>query len=159
MQVALEAAQQANIRVATLLETTVANPEHRQTGVEADPRTVQTWISDIVRSYGSHPAYLRVGDRPVIFVYSVPRLRVAQWEQVVAGVRASACCFRSRRRLGGRDELERVVGEHSHRAERELRRLLRPAHEGVGRPLSGGHGAVALCVPGSCAHMDPVDTP
>jgi hypothetical protein len=89
MQVALEAAQQANIRVATLLETTVANPEHRQTGVEADPRTVQTWISDIVRSYGSHPAYLRVGDRPVIFVYSVPRLRVAQWEQVVAGVRAS----------------------------------------------------------------------
>jgi glycoprotein endo-alpha-1,2-mannosidase len=89
MQLALEAAQQANIRVATLLETTVANPEHRQTGVEADPRTVQTWISDIVRSYGSHPAYLRVGDRPVIFVYSVPRLRVAQWEQVVAGVRAS----------------------------------------------------------------------
>ena len=89
MQVALEAARQANIRVATLLETTVANPEHDQTGEDPDPRTVQAWMNDIVRTYGGHPAYLRVGDRPVIFVYSVPRLRVADWEQVVTGVGAS----------------------------------------------------------------------
>ena len=30
-----------------------------------------------------------MGDRPVIFVYRVPRLRVAAWAQVVSGVRAS----------------------------------------------------------------------
>ncbi len=89
LQVALEAARQSKIRIAVLFETTVANPEHEQNGVPADPRTVQAWMNDVVRTYGSHPAYLRVGDRPVVFVYSVPRLRVADWAQVVSNVRAS----------------------------------------------------------------------
>jgi hypothetical protein len=89
MLVALDAAAQARLRIAALLETTVANPEHEQTGVPADPDTVEAWMNDIVRAYGSHPAYLRVDDRPVVFVYSVPRLRVSEWADVVAGVRAS----------------------------------------------------------------------
>jgi hypothetical protein len=89
LQIALDAARQAKIRIAVLFETTVANPEHEQTGVPADPRTVQAWMNDVVRVYGNHPSYLRVGDRPVVFVYSVPRLRVADWAQVAASVRAN----------------------------------------------------------------------
>jgi hypothetical protein len=89
MLIALDAARDVGLRVATLLETTVANPEHEQTGVPADPATVQSWMEDILRAYGSHPAYLRVDDRPVVFVYSVPRLRVSDWAAVVGNLQAA----------------------------------------------------------------------
>jgi hypothetical protein len=89
MLIALDAARDAGLRIATLLETTVANPEHEQNGVPADPATVRAWLEDILRAYGSHPAYLRVDDRPVVFVYSVPRLRVSDWAEVVQDLQSA----------------------------------------------------------------------
>lgn len=85
----LDAAQNVGLKVSTLLETTVANPQHEQTGVPADPNTVFTWLRDIVDSYASHPAYLQVDGRPVIFVFSGARLKPAQWTEIVARLRAT----------------------------------------------------------------------
>jgi hypothetical protein len=98
MLMCLDAARDAGLRIATLLETTVANPQHEQTGVPPDPDTVFAWLVDIVDSYGAHPAYLRVDNRPVVFAYAAQRLTLSQWTEVLSRLRAS-----------GRDVL--VVGE------------------------------------------------
>jgi hypothetical protein len=94
----LAAADRAGLRIATLLETTVANPQHEQTGVAPDPDTVLAWLVDIVDDYGSHPAYLRVDGRPVVFAYAAQRLTEPRWIEVLDRLRA-----------GGRDVF--LVGE------------------------------------------------
>ena len=38
--------------------------------------------------YSPHPAYLRVGARPVLFVYTAGNLSAAEWTSVIAHVRA-----------------------------------------------------------------------
>jgi len=85
----LEAADRVGLRVATLLETTVANPQHEQTGVPPDPDTVLAWLADIVDEYGSHPSYLRVDGRPVVFAYAAQRLTEARWLDVLGRLRAT----------------------------------------------------------------------
>jgi len=98
MLMCLDAAREAGVRIATLLETTVANPQHEQNGVPPDPDTVFAWLIDILDSYAAHPAYLRVDNRPVVFAYAAQRLTQSQWTDVLSQLRAS-----------GRDAL--VVGE------------------------------------------------
>ena len=44
---------------------------------------------DLVDLYGSHPAYLRVGGRPVIFVYLAPILSEATWAAIAARLRST----------------------------------------------------------------------
>lgn len=103
MLTCLDAAREAGLRIATLLETTVANPQHEQNGVPPDPDTVFAWLVDIVDSYGAHPAYLRVDNRPVVFAYAAQRLTQAQWTEL-----------RSRLRTSGRNAL--IVGEGANNA-------------------------------------------
>lgn len=96
MLTCLGAAQQAGIRIATLFETTVANPQHED-GL-ADPTTVFRWLADVVDSYASHPAYLRVDSRPAVLAYAAQRMSQAGWQDALSRLRAS-----------GRDVL--MVGE------------------------------------------------
>jgi hypothetical protein len=92
----LAAAQQAGIRIATLFETTVANPRHED-GL-ADSDTVFRWLADVVDLYSSQPSYLRVGSRPVVLAYAAQRMSQEGWADAL-----------SRLRAGGRDVL--MIGE------------------------------------------------
>jgi glycosyl hydrolase family 99 len=99
MRIALEAAAGAGMRACVYTETYVANPTNSAT-LGIDPRTLFEWLADIVDRYGSHPAYLRVAGRPVIFTYAASLLPPADWTEVLARLRSS-----------GRNPL--VVGEFS----------------------------------------------
>ena len=97
MRIALDAARAAGMRACVYTETYVANPTNDASrGI--DPRTLFDWLADIVDRYGSHPAYLRVGGRPVIFTYAASLLPQAGWAEVLARLRST-----------GRDPL--IVGD------------------------------------------------
>jgi hypothetical protein len=83
----LAAAQQAGIRIATLFETTVANPWHED-GL-ADSDTVFRWLADVVDLYSSQPSYLRVGSRPVVVAYAAQRMSQEGWADALSRLRAS----------------------------------------------------------------------
>jgi len=88
MRVLLEAARNTTLRVCAYTETYVANPTFDQ-NKPPDPQTVFEWLVDLVDLYGSHPAYLRVGGRPVIFVYLAPILSEASWAAIAARLHAT----------------------------------------------------------------------
>lgn len=88
MRILLEAARTSGLRVCSYTETVVANPGNNPT-VPSDPRTMFEWLVDLVDLYGSHPAYLRVGDRPVIFIYVASRIALSDWVELMARLRAS----------------------------------------------------------------------
>jgi glycosyl hydrolase family 99 len=88
MRVALDAAQAAGMRACAYTETYVANPT-LDAARPIDPRSLFNWLADLVDLYGSHPAYLRVGGRPVIFTYAATLLPAADWVEVMARLRSS----------------------------------------------------------------------
>ena len=88
MRIALDAAAAAGMRACAYTETYVANPTN-DAARGIDPRTLFDWLVDLVDRYGSHPAYLRVGGRPVIFTYAASLLPAADWAEVVARLRSS----------------------------------------------------------------------
>jgi hypothetical protein len=83
----LIAGQSAGIKIATLFETTVANPQH--VDGNADPDTVFRWLVDVVDTYTAHPAYLHVGGRPVVLAYAAQRMSAAGWRDALDRLRAS----------------------------------------------------------------------
>jgi Glycosyl hydrolase family 99 len=88
MRIALDAAQAAGMRACAYTETYVANSTLDATR-PIDPRSLFNWLADLVDLYGSHPAYLRVGGRPVIFTYAATLLPAADWVEVMARLRSS----------------------------------------------------------------------
>ena len=88
MRVVLEAARSTPLRVCVYTETYVANPGYDPT-VPVDPQTMFEWLADLVDRYGSHPAYLRVAGRPVIFVYLASLLPDSDWAAITARLRAT----------------------------------------------------------------------
>ena len=88
MRIALDAAQAAGMRACAYTETYVANSTLDATR-PIDPRVLFNWLADLVDRYGSHPAYLRVGGRPVIFTYASVLLPQADWTEVMARLRSS----------------------------------------------------------------------
>jgi hypothetical protein len=94
----LAAADAAGFKMAALLETTLANPQHRDGDADAD--TVLAWLTDIVDQYASQSAYLRADGRPVVMAYAAQRLSEAGWVDALRRLRGS-----------GRDVL--LIGEGS----------------------------------------------
>ena len=90
IQLVLDAARTANMRACVFIESQVVNPTNNS-DLPTDPDTMARYLEDIVDLWGSHPAYLRVDNRPVILVYyaSRPNLGEAQWKDVLARVRAT----------------------------------------------------------------------
>ena len=88
MRLVLEAARAAGLRACTYTETVVANPGNNPAR-PTDPQTMFEWLADLVDLYGSHPAYLRVADRPVIFIYAASLLTLSDWTEVRARLRST----------------------------------------------------------------------
>jgi hypothetical protein len=88
MRIVLEAARTTPLRVCAYTETYVANPGNNP-NVPTDAQTVFEWLADLVDQYGSHPAYLRVAGRPVIFIYLASRLTESDWIGIRARLRSS----------------------------------------------------------------------
>lgn len=89
----LDAAQQAGVRVTVHLETLAANRVGRE-GASPDPDVLTAWIVELVDTLATHPAWLKVDGRPVIFAYVWDFAGNPTWETV-----------RERLRAGGRTPL------------------------------------------------------
>lgn len=88
LQRVLDAAARGGMRVSAGPETFVANPALVWSST-TDPQTMLDWIVTIVDRFGSHPAYLRIDGRPVIFIYASSQLQDAPWSDIRARLRAS----------------------------------------------------------------------
>ena len=88
MRIVLEAARETPLRVCAYTETLVANPGN-DPNLRTDPQTMFAWLADVVDLYGSHPAYLRVAGRPVMFVYAASLLTQPDWTEIVARLRST----------------------------------------------------------------------
>jgi hypothetical protein len=87
MLLVLQAAQQVGLRVSVQIETLAAHLPN-QPG-PPHPDTLTAWLTDIVDLYGTHPAYLRVGGRPVVFLYVWHAFDPQIWRTALTRVRAS----------------------------------------------------------------------
>ncbi len=88
MRIVLEAARRTGIAACTYTETFVANPRN-EWARGPDPQTMFEWLADLVDRYGAHPAYLRVGGRPVIFIYAASLLAQPVWTEIMARLQTS----------------------------------------------------------------------
>jgi hypothetical protein len=98
MRRCLAAARAAGFKMASLFETTLANPQHADG--DADPDTVFTWLVDVIDRYATQPSYLRVDNKPVVFAYAAQRLTEIGWQSTLQRLRGT-----------GRDVL--LIGEGS----------------------------------------------
>jgi hypothetical protein len=68
LRLILDAAQQAGLQVTVQLETLGANFVGRE-GATPDADVLHDWIAELVDTIATHPAWLKVDGRPVIFAY------------------------------------------------------------------------------------------
>ena len=87
-RLALAAARETGLLASTLLETDASREGGRKRN-PIDPNIMQGWIADIVDMYGSDPAFLKTGGRPVIFVYAAQLIDPPTWRTIMMNIRAS----------------------------------------------------------------------
>jgi glycoprotein endo-alpha-1,2-mannosidase len=63
---------------------------YEQVPQPGDPRSVLPDLRHILREFASHPAYLKVQERPVLFVYgrAMEQLSLSQWAWALEAIRA-----------------------------------------------------------------------
>jgi hypothetical protein len=83
----LDGAQQAGLKVTVHLETLAANRVGRE-GAPPDPDVLTAWIVELVDTLATHPAWLKVDGRPVIFAYAWGFAGDDTWRTVLGRVRA-----------------------------------------------------------------------
>ena len=83
----LDGAQQAGLKVSVQLETLAANRVGLE-GAPPDPDVLTTWIVELVDTMATHPAWLKVDGRPVIFAYVWGYAGDDTWRGVLSRVRA-----------------------------------------------------------------------
>jgi hypothetical protein len=91
MPLVLAAAEQAGLKIAIYYEA--AKPRKSPT-----PQATEDDLLDILTHYGNHPAWLRVRNKPVVFVYSraLNELQLSGWASVTSQVKrryAGGVCF------------------------------------------------------------------
>ena len=82
MPMLLAAAERVGLKITIYYE--VAKPRASPT-----PQATEDDLVDILTRYGNHRAWLRAGDKPVVFVYSraIGELQLIGWERVISQVR------------------------------------------------------------------------
>ena len=89
----LDGAQQAGIQVSVHLETLAANRVGRE-GAAPDPDVLTAWIAELVDTLATHPAWLKVDGRPVIFAYVWGFAGDETWRTVLDRAAAPAAAIR-----------------------------------------------------------------
>jgi hypothetical protein len=83
----LDAAQLTGLRVSVMLETAAAN--RVEEGFPPDVNVLTGWMAELVDGYASHPAFLKVDGRPVLFAYIWGFAGDDAWRLVLSRVRAT----------------------------------------------------------------------
>jgi hypothetical protein len=78
----LDTAQTQNFWIAPYLETLDAN------GNPQSPAVLVQWLTYLLTNYANHPAFYKVGGRPVVFVWATYSLPLSTWGSIFAQVRA-----------------------------------------------------------------------
>jgi hypothetical protein len=78
----LDNAQSRNFAIAPYFETLDAS------GQPQTPATIVSWLTYLLSTYGNHPAFYKVGGRPVVFVWATNRLPLDTWRSIFDQVRA-----------------------------------------------------------------------
>jgi hypothetical protein len=79
----LDAASKREFSVAIHLEILDGD-----TGLPRDTTAIADWISYVIREYGNHPSYAKVGGKPVIVVWATNVWPLRTWAAIFADVRA-----------------------------------------------------------------------
>ena len=87
LRLVLDAAGAAAIKACAFTETGSANGRN-DPAAPADPQVMLDWLAHLSDTFGSHRAYLRVNDRPVILVYSASAFDVSTWTTITGRLRA-----------------------------------------------------------------------
>jgi hypothetical protein len=87
MRLVLDAVRPTGLQACVLTETFYANPSN--SADQTDAQTMLAWLTEVVDVFGSHPAYLHVGGRPVIAVYAASQLDPTVWADLMARLRAT----------------------------------------------------------------------
>ncbi len=82
----LDAAQEAGIRVSVMLETAAANRVRE--GEPPDVGVLTGWMNELIDGYATHPAFLTVDGRPVLFAYIWGFAGRDTWVSALSRVRA-----------------------------------------------------------------------
>lgn len=100
LRLMLDAAQPTGLKVCAFTETYNANRDDNHDAPK-DPQVMLDWLVHLTDTFGSHPAYLKVGNRPVILVYTASLFDFETWTDIV-----------SRLRAGGRNPV--LIGDFYH---------------------------------------------
>jgi len=87
LRVALDAAQQAGIRISVMLETAAAN--RIREGLPPNVDVMTGWMTELIDGYATHPAFLKVDGKPVLFAYIWGFAGRDFWQTALGRVRAS----------------------------------------------------------------------
>jgi hypothetical protein len=82
----LDIARDRSFKVMINFETLTTNAEGET--VPLASATIQNWLSYAISRYKNHPAYMKVGGKPVIVLWASEAVSVATWEQIFAALRA-----------------------------------------------------------------------
>lgn len=88
LRLILDSIRGAGLQACAYPGTDIANPTN-QPGVPTDPETMLRWLIHLVDEFGSHPAYLRIDGRPVIFIYFASGLSPSDWTDLMARLHAT----------------------------------------------------------------------
>lgn len=78
----LDSAQGKSFAIAPYLEILDAS------GQPQSPATLVSWLTYLLSTYSSHPAFYKVGGRPVVFIWATHTVPLATWRSIFDQVRA-----------------------------------------------------------------------
>jgi hypothetical protein len=74
----LNAAQEKNFKIAVYLEST-PDPNDRT----VHPEMIEQWLAYAINTFGQHPAYMKVNDKPLIVVYNSSAAPLSVWQGII----------------------------------------------------------------------------
>jgi hypothetical protein len=82
LQYVLDDSQQLGLRVSILVETLLAADTGHILSEDLNPDKMRQWLEKAFDKFAPHPAFLRTGGKPVIFVYSADSFAREEWRAI-----------------------------------------------------------------------------
>lgn len=87
LRIVLDEAQKRGLTVSILVETLLAADKQPDGTKRLAAEKIGLWLEKAFDAFTSHPAFLRMGGRPVIFVYATHALTVEEWGTIVQSLK------------------------------------------------------------------------